>query len=161
MPELNIPENLIEKLEWFPADQLSCADCLTPEIHALHPGKLSLRIDDVFGCTDIISVDIDLDRQAAIYVPTAFSPNGDNINDRLVIYGDLRQVEELQFFEIYNRWGARVYHQDGFLPNEEGIGWDGQFGGKQMDSGVYLYRLSYRLTNGEVKTITGDIALIH
>jgi len=161
VPELQIPENLIEKLEWFPADQLSCADCLTPEIHALKPGKLSLRIDDVFGCTDIISVDIDLDRQAAIYVPTAFSPNGDNINDRLVIYGDLRQVEELQFFEVYNRWGTRVFQREAYLPNEEDIGWDGQFGGKRMDPGIYLYRLSYRLTNGEVKTVTGDFALIH
>lgn len=161
VPELHIPENLIEQLEWFPADQLSCSDCLNPEIHALKPGKLSLRIDDVFGCTDIVSVDIDLDRQAAIYVPTAFSPNDDNINDRLVIYGDLRQVEELQFFEIYNRWGTRVYQRNAFQPNEEGIGWDGHFGGKKMDPGVYLYRLSYRLTNGEEKTITGDFALIH
>lgn len=160
-PELNIPESLIDRLEWFPADQLSCSDCLNPEIHALRPGKVSIRIDDVFGCTDIASVDINVDRQAAIFVPTAFSPNGDQINDRLVIFGDLRQVKELLSFEVYNRWGTRLYARQNFMPNEESTGWDGRFQGDLLQTGVYLYRLVYRLTNGEEKTLTGDFSLIH
>ncbi|NRB61955.1 MAG: gliding motility-associated C-terminal domain-containing protein [Saprospiraceae bacterium] len=161
VPELYIPENLIETVEWFPADQLSCSDCLQPEIHALNPVKLNLRIDDVFGCTDVISVDIDLDRQAAIYVPTAFSPNGDQMNDRLVIFGDVRQVEEILLMEVYNRWGTQVFHLENFLPNQDMLGWDGTFNGKTLNSGVFIYRLSYRLTNGEEKTITGDFSLMH
>lgn len=160
-PVLNIPENLIESIEWFPADQLSCSDCLQPEIHALRAGKISLRIDDIFGCTDIVSVDIDLDRQAAIYVPTAFSPNGDNINDQLVIYGDERQVEQLLEFEVFNRWGMLLYQRANFMPNEVDTGWDGRFQGKRLSSGVYVYRLLYQLTNGEEKVITGDFTLIH
>lgn len=160
-PKLNIPKTLIESIEWFPADQLSCSDCLQPEIHALRAGKITIRINDVFGCTDLASVDIDLDRQAAIYVPTAFSPNDDQVNDQLVIYGDERQVEQLLEFEVFNRWGILLFQRTNFLPNDASTGWDGRFQGERLPSGVYVYRLLYQLTNGEEKVLTGDFTIMH
>jgi gliding motility-associated-like protein len=71
-----------------------------------------------------------------VFIPTAFSPNSDGINDRLkpVLLG-----LSIYEFEIYDHWGQRVYSS---YEDKENDGWDGKLNGKPLQQGIYTYRLS-------------------
>lgn len=84
-------------------------------------------------------------------VPTAFSPNGDNVNDVLYVLGSVQKLD----FEIYNRWGQTVFHT-----TDRAIGWDGTFDGKPLNPGVFAYRLTGKMANGDDVDIKGNITLV-
>lgn len=86
-----------------------------------------------------------------LYIPNAFSPNFDGINDIFTPYSNVIQIEKL---EIYSRWGELLYSQYG---NE--VSWDGTHKGRIMDPGVYVY-LIYGICRNGTKILKGDINLI-
>jgi gliding motility-associated-like protein len=72
---------------------------------------------------------------APIMVPNSFTPNGDGFNDLfLPVAGTVSHWE----LDIFDRWGKQVFHTD-----NENAGWDGTFQGKALDSGMYVYSVSY------------------
>ncbi len=86
-----------------------------------------------------------------IRVPTAFTPNGDNNNDRFYPVFNNKEVKLVEF-RIYNRWGQIIHA-------ESGEGWDGKYDGRAQPGGTYLYFLSYERLNietGEVETKRKD-----
>ncbi len=87
-----------------------------------------------------------------IYVPNAFSPNGDNENDVLYVRG---QLIEGMVFRIFDRWGEMVFESFDRL-----IGWDGTFRGKALDPDVYDYYLKATCIDGEESIIKGNISLL-
>jgi gliding motility-associated-like protein len=87
-----------------------------------------------------------------IFVPNAFTPNGDNLNDLLEVKGNT--IDEL-YFAIYDRWGELV-----FETTDQSIGWDGSFRGRDLSPDVYGYYLEARCFNGETYTQKGNITLI-
>lgn len=88
-----------------------------------------------------------------IFVPSAFTPNGDGLNDR--IKPILAGIKSLVYFRIYNRWGNLMYST-----NEEGQGWDGIYGGQAQPSGTYVYITHARDYNGKMIERKGTIVLI-
>lgn len=100
-----------------------------------------------------------VDRQIDIYVPNAFSPNGDGVNDLVTVYAGAA-VREVVEFEIYDRWGEKVFANKHFPPNEEDMGWDGHFREVLMQPGVFVYRASVELLDGSILQFGGDITLI-
>lgn len=89
-----------------------------------------------------------------VLVPTAFSPNGDNMNDRLVAI--MRNVQKLDF-SVYNRWGELVYTNANMQP---GDGWDGTFRGKEQPVGSFVWTLNVVYTNGVHATERGVATLV-
>ncbi|MBK7872673.1 MAG: gliding motility-associated C-terminal domain-containing protein [Saprospiraceae bacterium] len=91
-----------------------------------------------------------------IYVPNAFSPNEDGVNDTFQPYVDCT-VSEYDF-KVFNRWGHLVFESQ--KPDQ---GWDGEVKGKPADANVYIYvlKVSYEY-EGEVENEikTGDVALV-
>jgi len=88
---------------------------------------------------------------SAVAVPNAFSPNNDGNNDLLFVLGTVTDLE----FVVYNRWGQVV-----FKTNDRSVGWDGTFNGQPLNPGVFAYRLSGKLSNGELVEKKGNITLI-
>lgn len=88
---------------------------------------------------------------SAVGVPTAFSPNNDGNNDILYVLGSITDME----FVVYNRWGQVV-----FKTNDRSTGWDGTFNGQQLNPGVFAYRLSGKLPNGDLVEKKGNITLV-
>jgi large repetitive protein len=86
-----------------------------------------------------------------IYIPTGFSPNGDNNNDVYYVFG---QISELNLV-IYDRWGHVV-----FETTDQSKGWDGSCKGKQVESGVYGYRISLTDSQGNIIKKTGNITVV-
>lgn len=89
-----------------------------------------------------------------VLVPTAFSPNSDNTNDRLVTI--MRNVQKLEFF-VYNRWGELVYYNSNMLP---GDGWDGWFKNREQPMGVYVWMFNVTYLNGVHATERGMATLL-
>ncbi|MEO8066457.1 MAG: gliding motility-associated C-terminal domain-containing protein [Flavobacteriales bacterium] len=104
------------------------------------------------NCTDSMSLDICIEDSEAIFLPDAFSPNGDGSNDVLYVRGGTIAGME---FAVYDRWGARV-----FSSTQREHGWDGNTNDAQSPSGVYLYTLQATLDNGDVIERTGNITLV-
>ena len=86
-------------------------------------------------------------------LPKAFTPNNDRLNDQFGISNTFL-LESLESFEIYTRWGARVWQT-----NQAEETWDGISDGKPMSGGVYLYKILYTC-NGEQKTNVGSFTLL-
>lgn len=87
-----------------------------------------------------------------IYIPNAFSPNGDGENDILYVRG---QLIEGMLFRIFDRWGEMVFES-----TDRNYGWDGTFRGKALDPDVYDYYLKAICIDGEESIIKGNITLL-
>jgi gliding motility-associated-like protein len=94
-----------------------------------------------------------------MFVPNAFSPNGDGVNDVITVFGstDVKRVEE---FMIFDRWGEMVHMASGFAPGDMNAAWDGMFKGKKMNPAVFVYYAKVTLITGETIVRKGDITLI-
>jgi gliding motility-associated-like protein len=159
-PFFNIPLDLISSIQWAPATGLSCTDCPYPEIMINQPATYSLTVADLYGCAVEAFVSITVDESIDLYIPTAFSPNGDQVNDRLNVYANPYQVEQILTFRVFDRWGGLMFESTNFPPNREQLGWDGTFRGQLMDPGVYTYMAVVKLTSGGLQTVGGHTILM-
>ncbi len=107
-----------------------------------------------WGCTDSAHVTITVNNVSPVIIPSAFTPNGDGLNDIFRV-GNLK-YQKLVEFSVYNRWGQLVYHNT-WDPKE---GWDGTFNGAQQDMGVYNYIIILADPNGNNVVYKGDVTLI-
>jgi gliding motility-associated-like protein len=87
-----------------------------------------------------------------IFVPTAFTPNGDGVNDVLYVRG--RGIDRMTFI-IYNRWGQKM-----FETSDPKVGWDGTFRGKKLPADVYGFYLLANCIDGTTYRKQGNVTLI-
>jgi gliding motility-associated-like protein len=155
-----IPGSLqIDSIVWSPAELLSCTRCLNPVLMALSSATISATIYAGSGCKATDRLNLAVNRNFDIYVPNAFSPNGDNVNDIVTVYAG-PEVERILEFEIFDRWGEKVFANYNFDPNAEDEGWDGYFRDQLMQPGVFVYWAKVLLVDGSEEIISGDITLV-
>jgi len=140
---------------WSPPNDLSCTGCPNPEASPTVTTMYIVTGTDANGCIGYDSVLVTVNMECGeIFVPNAFSPNGDGRNDNLYVHGNCIKFME---FSIYDRWGEKVFYSA-----DPQKGWDGKRNGKMMNSAVYMYFLKATLfDNTEIKPRKGDINLIH
>jgi gliding motility-associated-like protein len=114
--------------------------------------RVSLAVADSLGCSDSVTVDIELRMDYYVYIPTAFTPNGDIVNDRIKV--EALGIEGLQW-DIFNRWGLKV-----FSTSDLAESWDGTYGGQPVPEGVYSYKLLIYLPFGNIAEEHGTFTLI-
>lgn len=107
------------------------------------------------GCTDEDAFTITVDQDIRIYIPNAFSPNGDNKNDKFQISAFGKSLAYIEQLDIWSRWGEKI------STSTDIGGWDGTNGrGEDLASGIYLYQLKAVLINGQSIEQTGSLSLI-
>ena len=117
-----------------------------------------VRIEDNAGCSDADEVQVYV-QGSTIYVPSAFSPNGDHQNDRFIIYaGD--NVKKVKSIRIFDRRGGVVFERLNTLPGVEADGWDGTFRNKVLQPDVFAYVVEIEFLNGDVEVFKGDVTLM-
>jgi gliding motility-associated-like protein len=149
-----------ELLDWRPAGQLSCSNCLNPVLEASESTTLLLTASLGNGCSATANVQVIVERMVDIYAPNIFSPNGDGRNDWFTLFSAPGQIDRIERMEIYDRWGNQVFTQTDFPPNNTAVGWDGTFRGAPMGSGVFTYYAQVRLSTGSTILQKGDVTLI-
>jgi gliding motility-associated-like protein len=110
---------------------------------------------DTFYLKDYIVVDTSL-----VKVAPVFTPNGDGINDVLII--KTRSLKSLDF-QIFNRWGQSVHHfsRNDYIPaDSELAAWDGRIGNKMASPGTYFYVVYATGRDGKVRKKKGFVQMI-
>ena len=111
---------------------------------------VGLTVYNANGCSNTVYHQVIIKPIENIFVPSAFSPNGDGENDILYVRGFLNGM----YFAVYDRWGKKVFES-----KDQSQGWDGLIEGKQAVEGVYMWYLQTTI-NGEGKKFKGDVSLI-
>ena len=138
--------------------KLSCYTCAAPQFTASRGGRVMLSIRDAFGCTASDSLRVLVLPERRVYFPTAFSPNGDGINDYFLAYG--KGNFDYRNFSIYNRWGELVFAKKKGVINKVEDGWDGRFKGERAAPGLYTFQLTVQFAEGEEKEFHGRMYLV-
>lgn len=139
-------------------------ECLNPplcdliRIQPTQTGEIAVEVQDDGGCTSRTSTLIRVSTALNVFVPEAFSPNGDGINDYFTIYSN--QIESIQRLQIYDRWGNRLFIQENFMPGIENLGWDGTANEKELNPGVYIFTAEVIYLNGQERVVKGDVTLV-
>ncbi len=140
---------------------LECDSCMSFVLQPLETTYLNLHlIEDTKGCTAFAEGIVRINNDIQVYVPNAFSPNEDGFNERLTVYAETTAIQQINSFQVFDRWGALVFQNQNFLPNDFQEGWDGLIHNKLAPVGVYVYTLEVELINGEKRMISGDITLL-
>lgn len=114
---------------------------------------VSLTVFNDIGCPSGDTVVVNARACCNLFMPDAFSPNDDGLNDYFLPYIDRAQI--IVHFAVYNRYGNLVYEHNG------GKGWSGHYpGGAAAAPGVYMYLLQYTCGDQQVQTKRGDVTLI-
>jgi gliding motility-associated-like protein len=159
-PVLSVPLNTINSYLWTPADYLSCHTCPSPIATPLQNTDYTLTVVDTNGCIAVATVRIQLDLNVDVYVPNAFSPDNNGLNDGFTAYGDPAKIELINYLRIFDRWGNAVFEREVFPINDSSYGWDGRFRGALMDPAVFVYVLEVLFKNGETSVLKGDVNLL-
>lgn len=110
------------------------------------------------GCDSIIHFNIETPKiitncdDAVFYIPTAFTPNFDELNDKFKVIG--KNIREINM-QIFNRWGEQLLNTTSQSPE-----WDGSYKNKTCADGVYLYFIHIQGTNGKRKIMKGTFTLL-
>ncbi len=164
------PNVALEALVWTPTTNLICDDfingdstlCDEVEVSPLATTTYTLTAIDENGCEGSNSIIIDVDKNRNVYIPNVFSPNGDGVNDFFQVLGGVG-VQQVNFMRVYNRWGALMHEALNFQPTdgELNMAWNGTFGGKLMNPGVYVYLIEVQFIDETVLLYRGDITLLY
>lgn len=114
---------------------------------------------DENGCILTASRLVRVIPQDLLYIPNAFSPDGDGVNDFFYIPSNPR-ISHILKLDIYDRWGNHLFERASFPTGDQALGWDGSFHGKKMNPAVFVYKIKYLLKNGKIKESYGNFTLI-
>ncbi|MBK9791771.1 MAG: gliding motility-associated C-terminal domain-containing protein [Sphingobacteriales bacterium] len=125
---------------WTPATNLSCSTCESPVASPIQTTLYVVNVKASDGCEDTAQTKIFV-RQTNIYVPQAFSPNNDGVNDFAVVFASNPKSFSMK---IYNRWGELVFEN-----NDVNNPWNGTYKGADCPQDNYTYILDVTMQNGK------------
>ena len=136
---------------WQPTAGMLTPTAPDPFVFASNTTVYSVTVSDG-SCSSILTVNVNVEKDNNLFVPTAFSPNGDGYNEILYLRGNnLSQVR----FSVYDRWGVRVFES-----TNPGRGWDGNYNGEKAAAGSYTYVAVIVFTDGGSQTLSGQTSLV-
>ena len=143
---------------WTPAADLSCNNCPSPKTTVKNNSFYSVLVTNTFGCTAADTIFINsFCKSAQVFIPNAFTPDGDGLNDILMVRGNGITVKS---FRIFNRWGELVFEKENFYPNDPKYGWDGRVRGVPATPDVFVYTAEVFCDNGVVYTYKGNTTIL-
>ena len=145
--------------KWTPAKDLSCDNCKNPVATINNNVIYTLNIKSIYGCSasDTIHFKVNCD-PSQVFIPNAFSPDGDGVNDVLMIRA--KGVAQIKYFRIYNRWGQLVFERSNITANDPSYGWDGKVNGMPSNPDVYVYAAEVACSAGNTYIYKGNVTLL-
>ncbi len=115
--------------------------------------QVTLMVISPNGCVDTVRGTVEVEENFSFYIPSAFSPNGDGVNDYFRGYG---VAIESYSMNIYNRWGELV-----FKTNNYDHPWDGKLSSGPIQTDTYVYRIVLKDLHGLEHTYVGDVSVVY
>ncbi|MCO5232403.1 MAG: gliding motility-associated C-terminal domain-containing protein [Chitinophagales bacterium] len=139
--------------QWFPIDGIDCNNCQETTAKIFKSSEIYVVANDLDnGCMASDTLYIAVKGEFSLYIPNAFSPNGDNKNDIFLVYGI--GIQEAT---------SKIYDKNGFLVFEGEVlasGWDGKVNDQNALSGLYFYHCSISYFDGTIREQKGQLTLI-
>lgn len=141
-PDVEAVMNFAEQLQsrlfttssvlWTPSINLNFANSYKPSFKGLTPQLYYVQFKTRTGCLTVDTQYVKIKKKIEIYVPTAFTPDGNGINEYL--YPTLMGFQKLNYFRIYDRWGKMLYQTQTEQP-----GWNGRFNGEKVSQQTVIW----------------------
>lgn len=138
--------------KWFPPSGLNADNIADPLASPQVRTRYFVTATTEHGCSVSDSIDV-LVKETVIDIPNAFTPNGNGTNS--IFKPSKRGIANLKSFNIYNRWGQKVFETTNIEQ-----GWDGTLSGKEQPIGVYIYTIEAVTDAGKIFTKQGNVTLI-
>jgi len=138
---------------WSPVSSLNNPNISYPMARPTDDTKYIVGGIAANGCRAFDTLHVIVDKKDNLFVPGAFSPNGDGKNDVFRVTN--LSFQRIMEFRVFNRWGQEV-----FSTNDSRRGWDGTYEGKPQDMGTYSYLIRVAYPDGFVETYKGEVTLI-
>lgn len=138
---------------WQPQLQLNNYSGDRALFTAINDVEYIITITNEHTCVTVDTMQVYVLKKPGVYLPTAFTPNGDGLND--IVRPFLVRMKSLKRFSIYNRSGNLV-----FATTKDGEGWDGKYKGKAVDPGVFIWMIEYITTDDKPAMEKGTVTVI-
>jgi gliding motility-associated-like protein len=143
---------------WTPKETLSCNICANTVAEPTSTTRYFVNVSRT-NSRCFKKTDIKVNVISGVFVPTAFTPNGDSVNDIFYIVGS-KSVRIIKEIIIYNRWGELIFRDSNFLVTDSSHGWDGIYQGKTLNPDIFTYKIIAEMKNGEVNDFSGAFTLL-
>lgn len=150
--EVNLVATGAQVYNWTPVWGLSNPNMPNTVASPAEPTLYYVYGISSLGCRNWDSIYVDIDYHDNLYVPSAFSPNGDGNNDLFRVAN--LTFQNIQEFKVLNRWGQELFSAT------DNRGWNGTFKGKQQDPATYFYLIRVAFPDGSTKLFKGDVILV-
>ena len=138
---------------WSPQLGLSCVDCQNPVFSSYaEQNNYTVTVTYNGHCTAEASINIYVSFAGQVYIPNAFTPNGDGNNDVFEIYG--HGIERVDM-KVFNRWGEKVFES-----HNQFWGWDGTYKGTLQMPSVFVYEATVYFLDGSQQQYKGSVTLV-
>lgn len=140
---------------WSPNDYLSNPLDLDATASPLFTRTYYLFAETEYGCVNYDSVLITVEPKTVLLVPTGFSPNDDGVNDIFRIAMPMLNIQTIEEFAVFNRWGEKV-----FYTTDPNAGWDGRYKGLLQQMSTFTWYVSAKTYDGEKVFKKGNVTLV-
>lgn len=129
-------------IEWAGDGNLSCTDCNSPIANPDVTTIYTVTITNDSGCSAVAMDTVVVVPKYVLYVPNAFTPNGDQHNEYFSVYGNLDVIQSFSM-KIFDRWGELVYQS-----SDPKFKWDGTYHGNPLSPDVFVYQVKVSYVDG-------------
>ncbi len=152
------PFGTLDTVIWSPDSLIQCPTCPQNTVVMYEQTTFSVKVVKD-GCSAEDKLTIVVRKNHRVFVPNAFSPNGDGYNDEFRIYAGPEAVK-IRSFLVFNRWGETVWEYYNFTPGDPASGWNGEHRGQLMDPGVFTWFAEVEFADGLVELFEGSVVLM-
>nr|MBA3683534.1 gliding motility-associated C-terminal domain-containing protein [Bacteroidota bacterium] len=150
--QIFITANGTGTITWVAGEYISCKDCAQTQIQPKRDGCYVAEAVNEFGCKVKDEVCITVTNNWGLFIPNSFTPNGDGLNDKFLVYANSLLNYKI---EIFDRWGKLLFTSDN-IENS----WDGTYKGQLCSLGVYTCKVNFKGVDGKDREKMGSISLI-
>lgn len=144
---------------WRSKEGILCQQCTVWTINPEASGKYLFEVTDPDGCKFSDEVQVTVSEQKLYYIPNAFTPNQDGVNDGFQVYDVHDLIEEIVSLEIFDRRGVKIFTASHFPSNEEITDFS-DIMSQAIAPQVYMYLMRVRFRQGYERQIKGDFILL-
>lgn len=149
----------VDSLVWIPGGGLEDPTNPVQFLKPLETTAYKVFVRDSLNCISEETIIITVNTPESFFAPTAFTPDGDGVNDIFYLFAD-DDVSRVKNFYIFDRWGTVVFERSDFQANDPNFGWDGKHKGRVMRSAVFIFSAELEFIDGRTEVVSGDFVLL-
>jgi PKD repeat protein len=148
------------QIEWSANGVPFAQSQLEQSMQLLQPTLFQISLTDEHDCVVSDTRLVKVDAGHKVFAPNAISlENTSGANQVFLIFAG-PDVQEIEYLNIFDRWGDQVFANRHFQPNDESQGWDGAFRGKAVSAGVFVWKARLVYKDGSAEVLSGDLTVI-